>query len=52
MVAVSTLPAATPESTGPITDLQIIAVDSQIPSLALPDSPSFPPTPPPPNART
>ena len=52
LAAVPTLPAANPEPTGPTTGLLIIAVDPQLQSLAVPDSPSFPPTPPPPNART
>ncbi|HET9707444.1 MAG TPA: hypothetical protein VFP39_03980 [Gemmatimonadales bacterium] len=50
-VEVPTLPAATPESTGPILSLSIVFVSLQRQSPMLPESPSFPPTPPPPNAR-
>ncbi len=51
VIKVPTLPATAPTSSGPISSLPVIAVDLPLQSLALPDSPSFPPTPPPPNAR-
>jgi hypothetical protein len=50
-VEVPTLPAVTPEPSGPILNLPVIAVLLPLQSLTLPESPSFPPTPPPPNAR-
>ncbi len=48
---VPTLSAAEPESAAPITSHPVVAVALPLQSLALPDSPSFPPAPPPPNAR-
>jgi hypothetical protein len=50
-VEVPTLLAATLEPTGPAIGLPIVTVELPLKSLALPESPSFPPTPPPPNAR-
>jgi len=51
-VELPTLPAATPEPTGPTISLPVVAIALPLQSLPLPESPSFPPTPPPPNAGT